>query len=57
MLKLVEHEIGKEQARELRESFVRHGVKYRAKKTLSPETLARLRERGRQLQEQRRLNA
>jgi len=57
MLKLVQHEMGVEEARILRQSYVQKGVKYRAKKTLSPATLERLRERGRQLQEQRRQSA
>jgi putative metallohydrolase (TIGR04338 family) len=49
LLTLVKHEFGMDIAQQLRESYVKHGVRYRSKKTLKPETLAAMRERGKQL--------
>lgn len=48
-LGLVRHYMGKKAHDELRDSFKAHRVKYKDKKQLSPETLAKLRERGKLL--------
>lgn len=47
LLKLVRHFLGKEAHDNLRTAFRNHGVKYKAKRHLSPEAIDKLRERGR----------
>lgn len=53
-LKLVQHVMGKDVAARLKAAFKRNGVKFRPKRKLSPETLIKLRERGRLLAAARR---
>lgn len=53
-LKLVQHVMGKEVAARLKAAFKAEGVRFRPKRKLSPETLIKLRERGRLLAAARR---
>ena len=52
-LLLVRHVFGFEAHKQLRQAYVANGVRYRAKRKISAEAMERLRERGRQLQQQR----